>query len=73
MVLNMDEEEEAIAILAEDFMEHVDFLMVRGAEMQEILDALTAVMIYLVEMRDQSDAETLDMLGKVMFGKGTMH
>ena len=73
MVLDMDEEEEAIAALAEDFMEHVDFLMARGAEMQEILDALTAVMIYLVEMRDQSDAETLDMLGKLMFGKGTMH
>ena len=69
----MDEDKEIVADIAEDLMEHIEYMLVRGAEVQHILDGMTAVMIYLVEMRDKSDADTLDMLGDVLFGGVTKH
>ena len=69
----MTEDEEIVADIAEDLMEHIEYMLVRGAELQHILDGMTAVMIYLVEMRDSSDADTLDMLGEVLFGGATKH
>lgn len=71
--MQMTEDEEIIADIAEDLMEHIEYMLVRGAELQHILDGMTAVMIYLVEMRDSSDADTLDMLGEVLFGGATKH
>lgn len=69
----MTEDEEIVADIAEDLMEHIEYMLVRGAELQNVLDGMTAVMIYLVEMRDSSDADTLDMLGEVLFGGATKH
>lgn len=69
----MTEDEEIVADIAEDLMEHIEYMLVRGAELQHILDGMTAVMIYLVEMRDSSDADTLDMLSEVLFGGATKH
>jgi hypothetical protein len=69
----MTEDEEIVADISEDLMEHIEYMLVRGAELQHILDGMTAVMIYLVEMRDSSDADTLDMLHDLMTGRATKH
>ena len=66
----MDDENEIVSDLAEDLMSHVMFMVSEGVDPEDVVAAMTAVLLIMTEWRDEADAESAALMRKIAFGGG---
>jgi len=69
----MDDEADIVSNLAEDLMSHMIFMVGEDVDPEDVVSAMTAVLLIMTEWRDEADAESAALMRRITFGSGWQH